>query len=98
MCTQPATQISPRAQADALAEELRSRNLEATVLATRSHQRHPCIRVTNPALARMSEDIYVAPIEGIYYFWWSWMDTICQTTYVQKAADIIAHVLQAEGH
>jgi len=54
---------------------------------------HPCVRATNTALSRMSEDVYAAPADGSWFFWWSWAERIGPIDDVTKAADAITYVL-----
>src|SRR5262245_33010833 len=81
--------LNPRAQAEALAAALRDKNIRVLVLASRGHERHPCVHVTSP----LPVDIYAAPEAGKWYFWWSWMECIGPIDAIAEVAEVIAYVL-----
>jgi hypothetical protein len=97
MCSTDYAPDEVRARVEELADELNRRGLATTVLKTGGHQRHPCIRATNKSVTRMSEDIYAAPAEGKWYFWWSWAETIAPVEEVEKVAVAISCVLDPFG-
>jgi hypothetical protein len=83
------------AQLEALAGELSRRGFATSVTgAALQHHHHPCVRVTNIHIARMSEDVYAAPgKDGQWAFWWSWADKIGPVEDIEAAAVTIAYVL-----
>jgi hypothetical protein len=58
-------------------------------------ERVPCLHVQNPqpGATALREDIYCAPRNGTWTYWWSWAEAIC--TDVSEAAGIIGKVLRA---
>lgn len=94
MSAQQATELDPRAQVEALAGELSRRGF-ATTVTTSGAQRHPSVRVANKKVTRLWEDIYAAPADGEWFFWWSWADRIGPITDLETAAQAIAYVLNA---
>jgi hypothetical protein len=94
MSTQQATQVDARAQIEVLAQELSRRGFATSVTGAGMRHHHPCVRVTNTHLARMSEDVYAAPGgDGRWSFWWSWADRIGPIDDIETAALTIAYVL-----
>jgi hypothetical protein len=94
MNTQQVTEVDATVQVEALARELSQRGFATTVRA--NGPRHPCVRVTNTHVARMSEDVYAAPgRDGQWSFWWSWADRIGPIGDIEAAAVAIAYVLNA---
>jgi hypothetical protein len=95
MSTEQITAMDAAAQVEALAGELSRRGFATSVTgAGIHHHHHPCVRVTNTHIARMSEDIYAAPdSRGRWAFWWSWADPIGPIGDIQQAALAITHVL-----
>ncbi len=92
MSTQQSTEVDPRALVEALAQELSRRGFATAVRA--NGLRHPCVRVTNTHVARMSEDVYAATSRnGQWSFWWSWADPIGPIGDIGAAAAAIAYVL-----
>ena len=82
--------LAPRAQAEALAQALEDRGLAATVLRTHAHQAHPCVAIASRQGPRMTDYVYVAPEDGHWWFWWSWLELIAPAGQVAIAADTIA--------
>jgi hypothetical protein len=95
MSTQQVTQVDAAAQVEALACELSRRGFATSVArAAPHHQHHPCVRVTNTHVTRMSDDVYAAPdAGGNWAFWWSWADRIGPIGDIGAAAVAIAYVL-----
>jgi hypothetical protein len=94
MSTQQVTELDPRAQVEALAAELSRRGFATSVTRDGLRHHHPCMRVTNTHIARMSEDVYAAPgRDGNWAFWWSWADPIGPIGDIETAAVAIAYVL-----
>src|SRR5262249_14143302 len=85
----PESKLNPRDQAAALAAALRDKNLEVFMLASRGHERHPCVHITNP----LPVDIYAAPDEGTWYFWWPWMERIGPIDAVAEVAEVVSYVV-----
>jgi hypothetical protein len=79
---------------EALAEELVRRGLRTKVVS--SAGRVPSLRVTNPAVSRLAEHVYVGRSQdGVWWFWWPWAERVASADEVAEAADIIARVLDA---
>ncbi len=77
---------------EALAEELVRRGLHARVISAAG--RIPCLHVTNPAVSRLAEDVYVGRSrDGVCWFWWPWAERVASADDVAEAADIITRVL-----
>ncbi len=54
----------------------------------------PCLAVTNPAAARMSESVFAGrDAAGRVCFWWSWGEVICPADEPAVAAARITRVL-----
>lgn len=74
-----------------LAADLERLGLRARTLPGRQP---PCLRVTNPQVAQLSEVIYAAKSrDGGTWFWWSWGERIDDITNAQAVASRIARVL-----
>jgi hypothetical protein len=97
MCTEQAAEVNPREQAQALANVLSEKGFATAVLTKGGHQRHPCVHAANRMVSRMAEDIYVAPAEGQWFFWWSWCERIGTIHEVDKVAHIVTYVLDPFG-
>jgi hypothetical protein len=56
--------------------------------------RVPCLHVQNPVpgCRALAEDIYAAPKQDGFWFWWSWAEPIAQTA--EDAAAAITRVLR----
>jgi hypothetical protein len=94
MSTQQAPAADATVQVEALARELSRRGFATSVTRAGMGHHHPCLRVTNTHLARMSEDVYAAPgSDGQWAFWWSWADKIGPVGDIEAAAVAIAYVL-----
>jgi hypothetical protein len=79
-----------------LAAELARRGLHAKI--TTPLGRIPGLRVVNPALPRLAEDVYVGRSQnGLWWYWWPWAERIAAGTEVADAAALIAKVLDASG-
>jgi hypothetical protein len=92
---------SPRAQAHALARELRRRGFTAAVVRTRGHQRHPCVHIAARRGWHRAEFIYAAPDQDRWWFWWSSLDPIGPASDILATAETITRVLtpaQATHH
>jgi hypothetical protein len=88
------TTVDADAQVQALAAELSRRGFATSVTGDGLRHHHPCVRVTNTHVARMSEEVYAAPgRDGQWAFWWSWADRIGPITNIDAAAVAIAYVL-----
>jgi hypothetical protein len=86
--------VNAEAQVQALAGELSRRGFATSVTGAGMHHHHPCVRVTNTQVARMSEDVYAAPgRDGQWAFFWSWADKIGPIDDIEGAAVAIAYVL-----
>jgi hypothetical protein len=92
MSTEQVTEVDAAAQVEALARELSRRGFAATVT-TSGTQRHPSVRVANKKVTRMWEDIYAAPTDCEWFFWWSWADRIGPMGDIAATAAAIAYVL-----
>jgi len=86
----PAVQPSPRAQAHALARELRRRGFPAAVVGTRDHRLNPCVHIAGRRGWHRDEYIYAAPADGGWWFWWSSLDPIALISDITAAAGKIA--------
>jgi hypothetical protein len=94
MGTKQITGVDAAAQVEALAGELSRRGFATSVTGAALHHHHPCVRVTNTHVTRMSEDVYAAPgRDGQWAFWWSWADKIGPVDDIEAAAMAIAYVL-----
>jgi hypothetical protein len=83
-----------RAQAvylEKLADELTHRGFEAWLMAP--PDRKPTLYVTNPGARALEENVYVAPCDGINWFWWSWAERISVVDDLDMAATTITRVL-----
>jgi hypothetical protein len=86
--------VEAEAQVQALAGELSRRGFATSVTANGLDHHHPCVRVTNTHVTRMSEDVYAAPgRDGQWAFFWSWADKIGPIDNIEGAAVAIAYVL-----
>lgn len=57
-----------------------------------SRSTHPCLRVTNPQAAQMSETIYAAcSRDGRAWFWWSWGERI---DVIDNASQVAARIIK----
>jgi len=60
--------------------------------------RIPSLRVVNPAVSRLSEDVYVGRSQdGLWWFWWPWAERIAPGDDAAQAAAMIAKVLATNG-
>jgi len=60
--------------------------------------RIPSLHVVNPAVTRLSEDVYVGRSQdGLWWFWWPWAERIASGDDVAEAAAMIAKVLEANA-
>jgi hypothetical protein len=76
---------------EALAGDLARRGFRAHLI---SNGQVPGVRVVNPAVSQLSEDVWAAPAEDAsWWFWWSWAERITGIEDVDAAAFKIAHVL-----
>ena len=79
---------------DALAAELSKLGLKPSLMAPPG--RVPNLRVVNPAVSRLAEDIYVGRSQdGLWWFWWPWAERIAPGDEFATAAAVIARVLRA---
>ena len=54
--------------------------------------------MVNPAVTRLSEDVYVGRSQdGLWWFWWPWAERIASGDDVAEAAAMIAKVLEANA-
>ena len=96
MSTEQVTEVDAAAQVEALAHELSRRGFATTVTASGA-QRHSSVRVANKKVTRMWEEVYVAPADGGWFFWWSWADRIGPIGDIAAAAAAIAYVLRPDA-
>jgi hypothetical protein len=76
---------------EALAGDLTARGFTAHPI---TNGQVPGVRVINPVVTRLSEDVWAAPADDAsWWFWWSWAERITQVEDVATAAARIAHVL-----
>lgn len=85
--------LSPRAQADALADALSVRGFVTTVFKAGAHLLHPCIVVSYGPRQQAAEYIYAAPDGGPWRFWWSSLEPIAPISQIREAAEEITRVL-----
>jgi hypothetical protein len=78
-----------------LAGRLRARGWEATI--TVAADRWPFVRVVNPRLRALNEDVMAAPCEGRWFYWFSWAERITELTDPSGATSRIEHVLSSES-
>ena len=77
---------------EGLATELGRHGL--TTRLTAPAGRIPSLRVMNPAVSRLAEDVYVGRSQdGLWWFWWPWAERIAPEDELTKAAALIARVL-----
>jgi hypothetical protein len=59
--------------------------------------RPPALYVQNPepGARALQEDIYAAPRESCWWFWWSWAEVIAESA--AEAASLIARALRSAG-
>lgn len=77
---------------EGLAAELGKRGLKARLVTPNG--RVPRLHVVNPAMPRMTEDVYVGRTQdGLWWFWWPWAERIARGDELGEAAAIIARVL-----
>lgn len=82
------------ARLESLAEELRKFGLTTRLAAPPG--RVPSLRVVNPAVSRLAEDVYVGRSQdGLWWFWWPWAERIAPGNELAGAAARIARVLRA---
>ena len=78
---------------EGLAGELGKHGMRTKVVAPPG--RVPSLRVVNPAVSRLAEDIYVGRSQdGLWWFWWPWAERIGPGDEFAAAADVIARVLR----
>lgn len=89
----------PRSHIDrlsGLADELAGLGMTARLLTPTG--RLPSLRVANPALSRLSEDVYVGRgRDGVWWFWWPWAERIAPGEDCAAAAALIARVLRVSA-
>ena len=79
-----------------LAVHLRKCGLRARLMTPAG--RIPSLHVVNPAVPRLSEDVYVGRSQdGLWWFWWPWAERIASGDDVADAAAMIAKVLEASA-
>lgn len=79
---------------EGLAEELGKHGLLTRLMAPAG--RVPSLRVVNPAVSRLAEDVYVGRSQdGHWWFWWPWAERIAPGDELASAAALIARVLSA---
>jgi hypothetical protein len=79
---------------EALAEELGKRGLRTRLMSPPG--RISSLRVVNPAVSRLAEDVYVGRSQdGLWWFWWPWAERIAGGDDAAEAAEVIAKVLDA---
>src|SRR5258708_33503028 len=82
------------ARLDGLAAELCTHGLKSRLMAPPG--RVPKLRVVNPAVSRLAEDVYVGRSQdGLWWFWWPWAERIAPGDEFAVAAAGIARVLRA---
>ncbi len=74
-----------------LLDEHTQRGLHARLLIQPQHP--PRLRVINPEAATLTELISAAPLDGVWWFWWSWAERITPVNEVASAAQRIQYVL-----
>ncbi|MFF5206360.1 hypothetical protein [Streptosporangium sp. NPDC000396] len=62
-----------------------------------AYRRLPHLVATNPDASALSENIYAAPQEGTWWFWWSWNEKIAPVAEADAVAVRIRHVLTPMG-
>lgn len=77
-------------QLGALAGNLSARGFAAKL--TRAG-RHTAVHVANRSVPKLTETVYAAPADGVWWFWWSWADRLAPVSDVEAAAFKIAYVL-----
>jgi hypothetical protein len=79
---------------EGLAEELSRRGLRTRLISPLG--RVPSLRVVNPSVSRLAEDVYVGRSQdGLWWYWWPWAERIASGDNAGQAADLIAKVLDA---
>ena len=79
---------------EGLSEELTRRGLRTRLISPLG--RVPSLRVVNPSVSRLAEDVYVGRSQdGMWWFWWPWAERIASGDNAAQAADRIAKVLDA---
>jgi len=74
-----------------LLNHLTERGLHTRLLT--QQQRLPRLRVINPEAATLTEVISASPVEGAWWFWWSWAERITPVHESVSAAERIHYVL-----
>ena len=77
-------------QLRALAADLSGRGF-ATAVMQAGH--FAAVNVVSPSVPKLTERVYVAQVDGLWWFWWSWHDRIAPVQDVEAAAFKIAYVL-----
>jgi hypothetical protein len=54
---------------------------------------YAAVNVVSPSDPKLTERVYTAPADGVWWFWWSWHDRIGPVHDVEAAAFKIAYVL-----
>ena len=78
-----------------LADQLRDRGLHARLLSR--PQQVPRLRVINPEAASLTETISAAPVDAVWWFWWSWAEQITPVGKLDAAAERVHYVLTPAG-
>src|SRR5258708_6877903 len=78
-----------------LAEPLRAAGWEAWL--TASVSRLPYLRVLNPAMRALNDDVLAAPDScGEWWYWWSWAERIAPVHDTGRVVARVARVLAVE--
>jgi hypothetical protein len=81
---------------EALGVELGKTGMRSRVVIRAGHVPYLHVASPVPGTALMSEDIYCAPAEGRWCYWWSWAERIAPD--MSQAAGAISRVLRlADG-
>jgi hypothetical protein len=94
MPSEPATAIPDIiSRLEALGAELAGHGWRVRTVAPAG--RAPCLHVANPepGASALAEDIYAAPRDGTWWFWWSWAEPIAADPV--GAAAVIVRVLRS---
>ncbi|GGL42667.1 hypothetical protein [Planomonospora parontospora] len=95
MLTGPALVDAAITHLERLRDQLVQRGLQAR-LHTKDG-RMPHLVVINPDAAVLSENIYAAPLEGDWRYWWSWAEPITSTEQIGVTVERIQYVLTPLG-
>jgi hypothetical protein len=93
--TEPATISHATGYLAQLHDRLTEHGLHARLLI--QPQQPPRLRVINPDAATLTELISAAPLDGQWWFWWSWGERITPVDELTATTERIRHVLTPAG-